>query len=109
MPELYNDPRAEEELAKMEAYLRNFSTKGYCIDKYAEFHGISKEEASAILNGCGALDDVYQQDIVIIGHWNMATLISVLRRKVERLGGVNPPAVLPKQMGYETVTELYPD
>ena len=61
MSEPYEDPRAAEELARMEEYLRNFTIRGYCIEKYSDFHDISKEEASDILNGCGALDGFYER------------------------------------------------
>ncbi len=108
MSEPHEDPRAAEELAKIKEYLRNFTIRDYCIENYAEFHNISEEEAADILNGCGALDGLYEQDIVVIGHLSMCGLITMLRRRVECCGGTNPPAILPKQMGYETITELYP-
>lgn len=75
---------------------------------YADFHDISKQQATDILNGCGALDGYTEDDMVFIGHMNMCKLISMLRFIVERYGGENPPAVLPKNMGYQTITELYP-
>ncbi len=93
-------------MAKLDAQIHIPVTQ-YMIECYAEFHDISEEEAAAILNGCGALDGYYEYDWVAIGHMNMCKLISVLRRKVERLGGTNPPAILPKQMGCETVKELF--
>ena len=102
------DPRAEAELAKIKAIIENTTVFSYCIDCYAEFHDIPKQEASEILNGCGAMDGFYEQDMVIIGHMSMSKLISLLRGNVEACGGTNPPAILPKQMGYETVTELWP-
>ncbi len=104
---MYEDPRAAEELAKLDAELDGTIAE-YMIGCYAEFHDISEQQASDILNGCGALDGYYEQDIVIIGHMNMCKLISMMRRVVEKQGGTNPPAVLPKQMGYETVTKLIP-
>ncbi len=100
------DPRAEAELAKIKAIIESTTVSKYCIDCYAEFHDISRQEAADILNGCGAIDGFYEQDMVVIGHMSMSKLISMLRDNVEVCGGTNPPAVLPKQMGYELVTEL---
>ncbi len=80
----------------------------YLIRCYAKFHDISERRAAEILNGCGALDGYYEEDMAVVGHLNMCRLISMLRYKVEKLGGTNPPAILPRQMGFETVTELLP-
>lgn len=102
-----DDSWLEEELAKIRAEI-SIPVTQYMTECYAEFHDISEGEAYAILNGCGALDGYYEYDWMPIGHMNMCNLISMLRHKVERLGGTNPPAILPKQMGYETVTELLP-
>ena len=75
---------------------------------YADFHDISKQQAADIMNGCGTLDGYTDEDMVIIGHMNRCKLVSMLRWIVEKRGGKNPPAVLPKQMGLQTITELYP-
>lgn len=98
------DPVEEEERAKMKAE----TIREYLTERYAKFHDISEQESAEILYGCGALDGYYEEDMAVVGHLNMCRLISMLRYKVKKLGGANPPAILPRQMGYETVTELLP-
>ncbi len=77
----------------------------YCIRQYAEFHEISLEESSKILNPI-INDEDFRSGAGIVGHMNMPKLMAMLRWMVEDAGGTNPPLRLPKKHLNYVITEL---